>query len=59
MASIAFCNDKVINFEVTEGYSGAKNGVWLNAGPSGGGQFQASFTEKKDGLFGGRYTVIR
>ena len=35
-------NDKVIKFEVTEGYSGAKNGVWLNAGPNGGGQFQAS-----------------
>ena len=35
-------NDKVIKFEVTEGYTGAKNGVWLNAGPSGGGQFQAS-----------------
>ena len=35
-------NDKVIKFEVIEGYSGAKNGVWLNAGPNGGGQFQAS-----------------
>jgi len=35
-------NDKVIKFEVIEGYSGAKNGVWLNAGSQGGGQFQAS-----------------
>ena len=35
-------NDKVIKFEVTDGYSGAKNGVWLNAGPNGGGTFQRS-----------------
>ena len=35
-------NDKVIKFEATDGYSGAKNGVWLNSGPNGGGTFQQS-----------------
>ncbi len=35
-------NDKVIKFEVIEGYSGAKNGVWLNSANPNVGQFLQS-----------------
>tara|TARA_B100001057_G_C22825930_1_gene941411 strand:+ start:361 stop:2070 length:1710 start_codon:yes stop_codon:yes gene_type:complete len=35
-------NDNVVKYEIMNGYSGQKNGVWLNSGPSGGGTFQRS-----------------